>query len=482
MYWLTQTLFRYLAVVLLMMGVLAHGSSARAQTVTTTDALWAWDGENLSVCQNPTSSASLSSCFGGLKYNDLYNLITTDGTYVYTATSDDGWGYKCPVSGYGSGCIKILVGPFDVSNNASNIDRSVTGIAASGDYIWIAQRNAAIYRCPSNLEYSGSAPSSAPSGCVKLDDAGNRFPTSMVLANGVLYVGLTNYGAIGTGLIWRCDPWVTNGCLDLDNPGKTSVDSLAVGAGYLWAGLGSGIMWRCDLDLANRCATWNKAAKAIESISYDNQGSLAAGIFGSNGVLWSCPTATANSCSSLVTNKWVYSTAAYAGSIFGSTDDGKKCQIYFGSTPYSSSANSKYCSFGTSLLFVPKGGVVSSGSVNLSVPLQPSGSSPALTSGSTPALAANSAELAKLAKRCERGGRVKARVSLEGPYGSVKRNVNLCKFIRDGRPQVNFAAIDREHFYKVTASVERFYGEATFYLDENDELKDVSIELKRRGK
>ena len=460
MYWLTQTLFRYLTVVLLMMGVLAHGSSARAQTVTTTDALWAWDGENLSVCQNPTSSASLSSCFGGLKYNNPYNLITTDGTYVYTATTNDGWGYKCPVSGYGSGCIKILVGPFDVSG----LDRVVTGIAASGDYIWIAQRNAAIYRCPSNLEYSGSAPSSAPSGCVKLDDAGTRYPISMVLANGVLYVGFDDNGSGGTGLIWRCDPWVTNGCLDLDNPGKTSVDSLAVGAGYLWAGLGSGIMWRCDLDLANRCATWNKAAKAIESISYDTQGTLAAGIFGTNkGTLWSCPTATANSCSNLVTERWVSFTAAYAGSIFGSAYDGKKCQIYFGSTPYSSSADSKCAGNGTNLLFVPKGGVVSSGSVNLT-------------------LAATSAELVKLAMRCVREGRVQASVSLEGSNGTVKRNVNLCKYIWNGRAQVKFAAIDRKQFYKVTASVERFYGEETIYLDENDELKDVFIELKRRGK
>ena len=64
----------------------------------------------------------------------------------------------------------------------------------------------------------------------------------------------------------------------------------------------------------------------------------------------------------------------------------------------------------------------------------------------------------------------------------MKRNVNLCKYIKDGRPQVNFAALDRGHFYKITARVEGVYGEATFYLDKNDELKDVSIELKRRGK
>ena len=458
-----QTPLRIMFGVVLLFGILANAPIARAQTVTTTDALWAWDGENLSVCQDPTSSASISSCFGGLKYKNLHNLITTDGTYVYTATSVDGWGYKCPVSGYGSGCIKILVGPFDVSDNMSNIDRSVTGIAASGDYIWIAQRNAAIYRCPSNLEYSGSAPSSVPQGCVKLDDAGTRFPMSMVLANGVLYVGLANYGG-GTGLIWRCDPWVTNGCLDLDNPGNTPVYSLAVGAGYLWAGLGSGIMWRCELDLANRCATWNKAAKAIESISYDNQGALAAGIFGSNGVLWSCPTATANSCSNLVTNKWVYSTAAYAGSIFGSTYDGKKCQIYFGSTPYSSSANSNCSSYGTSLLYIPAGGPTTLGSARVQVPF------------------VKDAE--RLATFCaKKGRRVMADVSVSGPYGmKVKRRVNLCKLYdaNSVRSEIKFGALDHGQ-YRVTVQSRSFYGQAEFVLNDNN-VQDVSVTLRKRRK
>ena len=98
-----------------------------------------------------------------------------------------------------------------------------------------------------------------------------------MLANERLYAGLGQEGKgeiKGTGLIWNCDPITANSCDDFNNPGKTSVNALAVGAagapaGYIWAGLGNGIIWRCSLYEADLCVNWYDTGKSVSSISFD---------------------------------------------------------------------------------------------------------------------------------------------------------------------------------------------------------------------
>lgn len=491
MHRLTKTLFRDLLVLLVVIGVLAHGSSVRAQTITTVDALWAWDGQNVSVCQDPTSSASISGCFGNLTnsieidtvaYNP--NLpLATDGTYVYLATQKQGWAYKCPISGYGSNCTTILVGPF----NPSSSNTEVWSIAASSGYLWIGQSDGTIYRCPSDIEWTGNVPSPPPSDCLLFDNAGNRNPGEMVIANGWLYVGLiADKINRDDSLIWRCDLSTPNACTDFNNPGNSAVQSLAVGAGYLWAGLANGILWRCDLNNANGCRNWAKTVSGVTAVSYDSQGGLAVGAAGSRGVFWSCPTATSNSCTTILSNRNISNTAAGTnGSIaehFGAfntynTYNGR--QIFNDATPYESSYQN--LAGNTPILYIPEGGVVTPGSVNVSVPLQ----NTPLASASTSAKANKrflDGKLAKLVKRCERGKGVKARITLQGPHGSVNRKVDLCEVMTAGRPEINFAGLDKGVFYKITASVEGLRGAATFYLSKTDEIKEVSIELRRQGK
>ena len=469
-----QKLFRNLIGLFFVTGILLCGSSVRAQTVTTVDALWAWDGQNVSVCQDPTSSASIAGCFGNLTnsieidtvaYNP--NLpLATDGTYVYLATQKQGWAYKCPISGYGLNCTTILVGPF----NPSSSNTEVWSIAASSGYLWIGQSDGTIYRCPSDIEWTGNVPSPPPSDCLLFDNAGNRNPGEMVIANGWLYVGLiADKINRDDSLIWRCDLSTPNACTDFNNPGNSAVQSLAVGAGYLWAGLANGILWRCDLNNANGCLNWAKTVSGVTAVSYDSQGGLAVGAAGSQGVFWSCPTATSNSCTTILSNRNISNTAAGTnGSIaehFGAfntynTYNGR--QIFNDATPYESSYQN--LAGNTPILYIPEGGVVTSGSVNVSVPLK---------------LRRN---LAKFAKRCDRSGRVMAQASLEGPYGKVRRNVNLCKLITNGVPKINFGALDKEAFYKATVRIGWFKGDVTFYLSKDDEVKDVVVELKGRSK
>ena len=75
-----------------------------------------------------------------------------------------------------------------------------------------------------------------------------------------------------------------------------------------------------------------------------------------------------------------------------------------------------------------------------------------------------------------------AQASLEGPFGKVRRNVNLCKLTTNGVPKINFGALDKDAFYKATVRVGRFKGDATFYLSKDDEIKDISVQLKGRSK
>lgn len=153
------------------------GTRPVGATTPEVDALWAQapDNSNLSVCQDPTSTAS-GGCFGPTslipidKTNGIYQPAT-DGTNVYLGSQP---GYSCPASDYGQNCTKTQVGwggfiPTTIAAADGNIwIGSGTGGAASG----------LIYKCPSDLPYTNA--SSDPADCVELDDAGNRNINALV--------------------------------------------------------------------------------------------------------------------------------------------------------------------------------------------------------------------------------------------------------------------------------------------------------------
>ena len=453
--------------------VLLCGSNARAQTVPPQDELWAWDQVNTFVCSNPLTATDLSGCFGEFaQTNPTGQIITTDGINVYAATSTDGWGYSCPISSAGGGCTKILVGPFG-SIGVFGVN-TINAIVAANGYIWTAQSNGAIWRCPNNVPWQGSIPSASgdisATGCVELDDAGSRDATSLSLVNGTLYVGLSATDT-KSALIWSCPSMTENACTVLDNPGVNTVYSLTAGAGYLWAGLANGIIWRCDLLVANSCSVWDKAGQLINGISYDGQGTLGVIIQSQNpGILWSCPTANPNSCTTLVQPQsgfkpFFRGVAAGEGNVWGSgtlQSSGYSFSIWSGSTQvYSQSSSNLY---GPALLYIPAGGVTTNGTARVQVPF--------------------SGDAGRLSKFCaKQGRRAMATVSVSGPYGmKVKRRVNLCKlYDANGvRSEIEFGALDYGQ-YRVTVQSKRYYGQADFLLNDNN-VQDVNVTLKKRRK
>jgi len=147
-----------------------------------------------------------------------------------------------------------------VAENIPSVCTVVRCLAAAGGefagYIWTGEQDSSdggsVWRCPNNNTFDQSNPDSPGPGCVKLDDPGlYRYPTSMVLGNGYLYVGLSRYHQFANyedALMWRCEPWTQNSCTTFNQPGKNTIYSMAIGAGYLWAGLESNILWRCSLE------------------------------------------------------------------------------------------------------------------------------------------------------------------------------------------------------------------------------------------
>lgn len=456
--------------------VLLCGSNARAQTVPPQDGLWAWDQVNTFVCSNPFTATDLSGCFGGFaQTNPTGQIITTDGINVYAATSTDGWGYKCPITGPGTNnayCSKILVGPF--GNSGVFGVNTINALVADNEHIWTAQSNGTIWRCPSNVPWDGTIPSTSgdisATGCVVLDDAGNRDPTSLSLVNGTLYVGLSATDT-KSALIWSCPSMIENACTVLDKPGNNTVYSLTSGAGYLWAGLANGIIWRCDLLVANSCSVWDKARQLINGISYDGQGTLGVIIETPNpSILWSCSTSNPNSCKTLVqpqsgSKPFIRGVAAGEGNVWGSgtlQSSGYYFSIWSGSAQvYSQSSSNLY---GPALLYIPAGGITTNGTARVKVPF--------------------SDDATRLSKFCSKQGRqAMATVSVSGPYGmKLKRRVNLCKFYDANavRSEIEFSALDYGQ-YRVTVQSRSLYGQADFVIN-NRNVQDVSVTLKKRRK
>jgi len=234
---------------------------------------------------------------------------------------------------------------------------------------------------------------------------------------------------------------VVRSCTTLDSFGNTYANSMTVGAGYLWVGLGSssnGLLWRCDVSAANDCDDWDTPGYGIASVSY-GQGTVYASVNSkkasqSNGVVWSCPTSAANACSNVLTGIGVGAVAAGAGSVFSSNYQGSSATLSFGTSPYT-----KATSQGVpwqSMVYVPASGAIGVG--GLSARIRPTRSGRGLKRDCT-----------------DMGAHPTARIKVKGPHGvSVARTVDLCRF-RHGRAiQEMFDLLDPGS-YVVTATAKR---------------------------
>ncbi|MGI9253660.1 MAG: hypothetical protein ACR2J8_07930 [Thermomicrobiales bacterium] len=394
---LARGLLVVLALALLPLAAVLQTPRPGAAQAVAPDSLWAgWAASgypaSAAVCANPSSATSNGSCLGAIDLQGVtVQAMATDGVNVYYAGSNGG--LSCPIADLGANCTHIMAGPWgcDEANNCyDNECYSNTGwvgpvcgvlsLAASGGQLWIGQSNGKIFRCPANLPYTAQV--DQPASCVLLDDAEERSIDSLLLANKTLYAGLgmtgTRYNKRGNGLLWSCDPQTANSCINLDNYGATTANSLAAGGNYLWAGLQNGIIWRCDLNAKDNCTDWADAgtlqpvAQDVVSISYDGQGTIYAALgvvytdnddlYKNGGGLWACPTATADSCTGFNRSAtFPVAVSANAGNLASSLSSGT---LTFNSQPI---ASGQYGGYNSWLLYIPPGGPVGVGGVSVQV-------------------------------------------------------------------------------------------------------------------
>ena len=203
------------------------------------------------------------------------------------------------------------------------------------------------------------------------------------------------------------------------------------------------------------------------------------------GVFWSCPTSTPNSCTTLVQSNKAgnYATfpseaAAGDGNIWaaGLVQEGVNYATEFGqfwlgngssviaySGPFSEPADGDIT---PRLVYIPAGGTGFSGSAKVQVPLK--------------------GDAKRLARICSnKGGPVMVNVAVSGPYGmKVRRRVNLCKFYdaNAAQSEIEFSALDMGS-YRVVVQNTRYYGQADFILaDKNVKDVNVSVTLRKRRK
>jgi hypothetical protein len=425
------------------------------------DSLWAGSIAGYVACANPSSPSSLAGCFSSylpFVSNESFPTVATDGVNVYFATELTG-GYSCPIADLVPNCSRTFIGPFPGGGSVA-----VTAIAAADGQVWIGQDDGQIFRCSATIPFVQN-PSQLPSGCVLLDDAVERSVDSLLLANGRLYAGLgwAERNQQKNGILWSCDPQAVNSCENLDLYGDTTANSLAAGGGYLWAGLDNGIIWRCDLNAVNACADWESAGYPVESISYDGEGTLYAAIQGKRnsvgtGVIWSCPVAAADRCSSVLSNVNGASVAAGAGGVFSSTWTG----LNFGTSAYTAASSNLDQA---NLLYVPAGGVTGVGGVSV-----------ALQGGKW---------ADKLGKRCTaRGKGLKGSVQVTGPGGHDKTvAVNLCALAKGGSVKETFDLLDQGTYTVKAATTnwkKRFGGSGSVTVDP-DRTSKVKVRLTRSG-
>lgn len=433
---------------------------------TPTDSLWVAAGASkdsrFAACADPASAESLSSCFAQATSGPSTSIVTTatDGVNVYFAGT--GGGVSCPVSDRGANCTHIMAGPWG-AQNPNQPANFVSALVASGGQLWIGQNTGAIYRCPSNLPYGSQQ--NMPSGCILYATA-RAGVDSMLLANGTLYVGVASTGKSerNQGFIWACDPQVAGSCTVLDTFGNRYANSMAVGAGHLWVGIGggsNGILWRCDVSATNSCDNWDTAGDWVTSVSY-GQGTVYASVNSkkakqANGVVWSCSTSETNACSNLLTGIGAGAVAAGAGSVFSSNYQGSSATLSFGTSPYT-----KATSQGVpwqSLVYVPASGAIGVG--GLSARIKPTRSGRGLKRDCT-----------------DMGANPTARIKVKGPHGvSVARTVDLCQFRHGKAIKEMFDLLDPGS-YVVTATAKRS-KETTRVTVHKDRTTPVAITLPR---
>ncbi len=441
-----------LAMVLLPLVATLQTPRPGAAQSTGQDSLWAGHGSRLAACASPSSAASLAGCFSaptnlGNSAGAIW-AAAADSVNVYFATQQSG-AWSCPIADLGANCRNIMAGPWPGTSGTT-----VTSLAAADGQIWFGQTDGNIYRCPANIPYASQ--STVPGGCVLLDAAGTRAVESLLLANGRLYAGLSSYGPEEKkqGILWSCDPQAVNSCENLDYYGQTWATSLVAGGGYLWAALENGIIWRCNLDAANACANWETAGNSVSSISWDGQGTLYAAVQGKKGVVWSCPAASANQCSSVIGNVNAYSVAAGSGSVFSSTADG----LNFGTSAFAQASSDLHSAV---LLHVPAEGAPGVGGVSVTV--------------------RGGKWTERLGKRCSSGGKgLKATVQVTGPHGLDKTQVvNLCRLQAGGGVKKSFTMLDPGE-YTVTAWTKKYAGSGSFTV-EPDQTGMAKVRLTRAG-
>ncbi|MGI9254787.1 MAG: carboxypeptidase-like regulatory domain-containing protein, partial [Thermomicrobiales bacterium] len=302
--------------------------------------------------------------------------------------------------------------------------------------------------------------------CTLLDNAVDRAVASLLLANGKLYAGLEPFGTSTKkqGLIWECQANVENQCSTFYNTGNAWARSMVAGGGYLWAAMTTNYLWRCNPD-SKSCENWDWAGNwpdyYLWSISYDGADTVyaAVGISGSRGgVIWSCPTASANSCGNVLSNVDGSSVAAGMGSVFSSTQSG----LSFGTTPFAGASSELYSdvnSADSSLIYIPPGGPVGVGGVSVQVK-------------SAGALGG------KLAKRCKAGKNPKATVTVEGPNGVSKTvKAGACALAKGGAVKRTFNLLDPGD-YTVTVTAGKRTAQANFTITQ-DTTSRVNLKLQR---
>lgn len=402
-----------------------NGSSAPEvrQAAPAVDALWAWGGNTatdfanaaLNVCQNPTAQASISTCFGtgsqiSFPTQPFAGIggLATDGANVYIG---GGWqgayrppGYSCPIGGFGTGCTETQIGWGTLP---------VWDVVAGGGYLWLGGESD-VYRCPANLPYTGAT--SMPAGCVLFDSFGDWNIGSLAYANGTLYVGLVENG-YEWSYLYSCPANSVGSCQILNkfNFRNSDVYGLAVGGGYVWAGLNNGQIWRCDPVIASTCNVWDTAGQGIASLADDGQGTLWAAATGKqvfthpSNVIWSCTEAYANGCTDVISNVFAQQVTAGAGQGFSSVGNNGSAYppIAYGATQYPQSvvwATGAYDAPG--ILYVPAGGVTGLGGVQVRL----------------------AAPKRALARACTKRDALPASVEVRGAHKvRVVRRLDLCK-------------------------------------------------------
>ncbi|MFM9139336.1 MAG: hypothetical protein ACKOTH_02090 [Solirubrobacterales bacterium] len=402
------------------------------------DALWMVSFEDYTggiqsfgACVDPTSQAAFAGCFGPATMTTLPSDSTgsqrpiTDGVNVYFGAPR---GWSCPITGYGQNCTQVQIG---WGKGAPSNKNSPISYAAYGGYIWLGYLNGEIYRCPSDLPYTGAT--SPPAGCILLDNAGNRAPFQMVYASGRLYVGLDySDGTSGGGILWSCDPQTPNACINLDYLYEPY--SLAVGAGYVWVGTENNTIYRCDPVTLNSCETWVTTKEPIASVAYDGEGTLWAAVSLSagnrnpliNSGVWACSTTSAQTCSTAMTGVFAGQVTADAGAAFSVANAGG---IIYPTGPWIwSNTASSYTPYSMTteingkLLYIPSGGPTTSGALRVRARAAP----------------------AVMRRLCAKRTTVRASVRVRGPHGiALKRATNLCARGRPVRnPMATFRLLD----------------------------------------